>query len=136
MSEKEEPPIYVQLKRELIGLILEGHLKDGDVVMSVRQLATLCDVNPLTVSKAYQELQRMGVIEKRRGVGMFIQSGASRKLLKTETEHFLKQEWPHIHHRINQLGLKVSDLPEAQSLSPSLDTSPLRALYHSGGNKK
>ena len=104
------PPIYRQLKDRVIGMMLEGVLKAGDALPSVRQIAAEYQLNPITVSKAYQELVDENLVEKRRGIGMYVTEGASEKLLASERERFLSEEWPAMVERIRQLGLNVEQL--------------------------
>ena len=106
----EGAPIYRQLRDRVIALILDGTLKEGDAVPSVRQVAADFRINPLTVMKAYQALADEGLLEKRRGLGMFVSSGAQRALHKDERTRFLETEWPRIHARIASLGLDLKEL--------------------------
>lgn len=106
-------PIYRQLKERVIAQMLEGGLRPGDALPSVRQVAADYQVNPITVSRAYQELVDEGLVEKRRGLGMFVTEQASRKLLGNERERFLTEEWPQVLERIRLLGLSTAELLEA-----------------------
>lgn len=101
----ENQPIYRQIRERVVAMILDGVLKEGDPLPSVRNVATESRVNPLTVLKAYQQLEGDGLIEKRRGLGMFIRQGAREVLLRGERERFLTQQWPEIHATILRLGL-------------------------------
>ncbi|MBB1089214.1 GntR family transcriptional regulator [Lysobacter sp. SG-8] len=103
-------PIYRQLKERVIAMMLDGDLKPGDALPSVRQVAAEYQVNPITVSRAYQELADESLIEKRRGLGMYVTEEAARKLLVNERERFLKEEWPAVLERITRLGLSAQDL--------------------------
>lgn len=102
----DNTPIYLQLKERIIAMILDGLLKPGDAVPSVRQVAADYQLNPITVSRAYQELADENVVEKRRGLGMFVTEGAPQQLLASERQQFLTQEWPVIVERIHRLGLR------------------------------
>jgi GntR family transcriptional regulator len=102
----EDQPIYRQLKDRMIALILDGSLKEGEALPSVRTVAVDYQINPLTASKAYQELAAEGIVEKRRGLGMYVTDGARRRLVASEREAFLKHEWPQILKRIERLGLE------------------------------
>ena len=115
----DSQPIYRQLRDKVIASILDNELKEGDALPSVRQVSADFQLNPITASKAYQELVDDSVVEKKRGVGMFIQQGAREKLLNQERQQFLTQEWPLIVERISRLGLKLSDLPDADTRSNS-----------------
>ena len=106
----EGAPIYRQLRDRVIALILDGSLKEGDAVPSVRQVAADFRINPLTVMKAYQALSDEGLLEKRRGLGMFVNAGARAALLSDERSRFLDTEWPRILARIQSLGLGVEEL--------------------------
>lgn len=106
----DNQPIYWQLRERTIASILDGSLKEETALPSVRQVAVDFQINPLTVSKAYQSLVDDGLVEKRRGVGMFVRVGARRQLLTSEREKFLKDEWPKLVARLRQLGLDLNDL--------------------------
>ena len=106
----DNSPIYRQLKDKVIGMMLDGALKAGDPLPSVRQIAAEYQLNPITVSKAYQELVDDNLVEKRRGIGMYVTEGASEKLLASERERFLSEEWPAMLERIRRLGLNVEQL--------------------------
>ena len=103
-------PIYRQLKDRVIAMMLDGLLKPGDPLPSVRQVAAEYQLNPITVSRAYQELADEALVEKRRGLGMYVTEEAARKLLVNERERFLKEEWPQVMERIARLGLKLDEL--------------------------
>src|SRR6478752_2913756 len=96
-------PIYRQLKERVVAMLLDGLLKPGDALPSVRQVAAEYQRNPLTVSRAYQELADEAIVEKRRGLGMYVTEGASEKLLNSERERFLREEWPLVLERIQRL---------------------------------
>lgn len=103
-------PIYRQLKERVVAMMLDGLLKPGDPLPSVRQVAAEYQLNPITVSRAYQELADEALVEKRRGLGMYVTEEASRKLLVNERERFLREEWPQVMERIARLGLKLDEL--------------------------
>lgn len=109
----DNQPIYRQLRDRVVAMILEGSLKEGDPLPSVRTIAADYQINPLTVLKGYQELVNEDLVEKRRGLGMFVKTGASRALMKNEREVFLKTEWPQIVARIARLDLDVKELLSA-----------------------
>ena len=109
----DNSPIYRQLKDKVIGMMLDGALKAGDPLPSVRQIAAEYQLNPITVSKAYQELVDDNLVEKRRGIGMYVTEGASEKLLASERERFLSEEWPAMLERIRRLGLNIEQLLRA-----------------------
>jgi GntR family transcriptional regulator len=106
----DNAPIYRQLKDRVISMMLDGVLKPGDALPSVRQIASDYQLNPITVSRAYQELADENLVEKRRGLGMYVTDGAPEKLLTSERERFLREEWPLVIDRIRRLGLKPDDL--------------------------
>ncbi len=103
-------PIYLQLKARIIAMILDGLIHPGDAVPSVRQVAADYQLNPITVSRAYQELADEGVVEKRRGLGMFVTENAPQQLLASERQQFLTREWPLVVERIQRLGLDWDEL--------------------------
>src|SRR5947209_19906307 len=108
----DNQPIYRQLRDRVVAMILEGVLKEGDPLPSVRTVAAEYRVNPLTVLKGYQELVDDGLVEARRGLGMFVVGGARPLLLKGERQRFLDEEWPRIEATIERLGLSADDLLE------------------------
>ena len=114
-------PIYRQLRDRVVAMILEGILKEGDPLPSVRNVAAEFRINPLTVLKAYQELADEQLVEKRRGRGMFVNSGARAQLMSAERERFLSQEWPRIRAVIDRLELDEKTL---LSVPPSSDSKP------------
>ena len=103
-------PIYRQLKQRVVAMMLDGVLKPGDALPSVRQVAAEYQLNPITVSRAYQELADEALVEKRRGLGMYVTEEASKKLLASERQRFLHEEWPLVLERIQRLGLTPQDL--------------------------
>ena len=109
----DSQPIYRQLRDRVVAMILEGALKEGDPLPSVRTVAAEYRVNPLTVLKSYQQLTDEDLVEKRRGLGMFIKSGARAQLMKGERQRFLEEEWPRIVATIQRLGLDPEDLLKA-----------------------
>ena len=106
----DSQPIYRQLRDRMVAMILDGVLKEGDPLPSVRNVAAEYRVNPLTVLKGYQELVDEDLVEKRRGLGMFVKSGARSVLLRGERQRFLAEEWPRVQETIQRLGLKPEDL--------------------------
>ncbi len=109
----DNQPIYRQLKERVIAMVLEGIVVDGDALPSVRNVAAEYKLNPLTVLKAYQELVDENLVEKKRGRGMFVKTGASEQLMLNERERFLVEEWPHIQAKVERLGLTPEDLLKA-----------------------
>jgi len=106
-------PIYRQLRDRGVHMILDGVLKEGDPLPSVRSVAAEYRVNPLSVLKAYQQLADEQLVEKKRGLGMFVKAGARDLLLKAERQKFLKEEWPRIAATIQRLGIKPNELRSA-----------------------
>jgi GntR family transcriptional regulator len=106
----DSQPIYRQLRDKVVAMILEGSLNDGDALPSVRNVAAEYSLNPLTVLKGYQQLVDEGLVEKRRGRGMFVTTGARARLATDERQRFLEQEWPRISATIQRLGLEPADL--------------------------
>ena len=103
-------PIYRQLRDRVVAMILEGVLKEGDPLPSVRTVATDYRLNPLTVLKAYQQLVDEELVEMRRGRGMYVNIGASDRLLRNERQKFLEEDWPKIQEKIQRLGLTAKEL--------------------------
>ena len=103
-------PIYRQLKERIVEMLLDGLLKPGDALPSVRQISADFQLNPITVLRAYQELADDTLVEKRRGIGMYVTDGAREKLLSRERERFQREEWPAMIERIRRLGLDVGEL--------------------------
>ena len=108
-------PIYRQLKDRVVAMLLDGILKPGDALPSVRQVAAEYQLNPITVSRAYQELADDQLVEKRRGLGMYVTDGANARLLQSERERFLREEWPMMLERIQRLGLTIEELLDPKS---------------------
>ena len=106
----DSQPIYRQLRDRVVAMILDGLLKEGDPLPSVRNVAAEYRVNPLTVLKGYQELVDEGLAETKRGRGMFINAGARNLLLQGERQKFLAEEWPRVRATIQRLGLKAEEL--------------------------
>jgi len=106
----DNAPIYRQLRDRVVAMILDGILKQGDALPSVRQVAADFQLNPITVSKAYQELVDDQLVEKRRGLGMYVAEGARNALLHSERDRFLREEWPTLRARLERLGLDIKTL--------------------------
>ena len=106
----EDRPVYLRLRDTIAAMILEGKVREGDALPSVRSLAAEYGANPLTVAKAYQTFQDEGLVTVRRGVGMFVSEGAAERLRDTERRDFLEQRWPGIATQIRRLGLDVEEL--------------------------
>ena len=106
----EDLPIYRQLMDHLIGRILDQTYPEGEMLQSVRQLASDYEVNPLTVSKVYKEFARDGLIDRLRGEGLILRKGVRELLLRRERNRFFKEEWPVLRARLRRLGVDVSDL--------------------------
>ncbi|WP_298306768.1 GntR family transcriptional regulator [uncultured Erythrobacter sp.] len=105
-------PVYLKLRDQIAAGIIEGDYPEGAMLPSVRTLAAKEGANPLTVAKAYQQFQNDGLVEVRRGVGMYVVKGAAKALRQREREHFLAQEWPEIRKRMARLGIKLEELVE------------------------
>jgi GntR family transcriptional regulator len=106
----DSAPIYRQLKARLLEMILDGAIAEGDALPSVRQLSLDLQINPITVSKAVQELEAEGAVEKRRGLGMFVRIGAREQLKAQAREDFMQREWPAIAARLKRLEINLTDL--------------------------
>jgi GntR family transcriptional regulator len=106
----DDQPIYRQLKDKVVTAIMEGALVEGEALPSVRNVAVDMQINPITASKAYQELVMDGLVEKRRGLGMFVIEGARDKLMEAERARFIEEEWPRVMETIRRLGLDADEL--------------------------
>jgi GntR family transcriptional regulator len=111
----DSQPIYRQLRDRVIHMILDGALKEGDPLPSVRNVAADYRVNPLTVLKGYQQLVDEALVEKRRGLGMYVVQGARNMLMKDERKRFLEEDWPKIVATIQRLGLHPKELLAAET---------------------
>lgn len=109
----DSQPIYRQLRDRVVALILDGLLKEGDPLPSVRTVAAEYRVNPITVLKGYQQLVDEQIVETKRGRGMFVNAGARDLLLQAERQKFLREQWPAIHATIQRLGLTPEELLDA-----------------------
>ena len=118
----DSQPIYRQLRDRVVAMILDGVLKEGDPLPSVRNVAAEYRVNPITVMKGYQELVEERLVETKRGLGMFINPGARELLLGGERRRFLEDQWPGISATIQRLGLTPEELLAAGTNRPSSDT--------------
>ena len=108
----DNTPIYQQLRDRIVTLIIDGQLQEGEAVPSVRQVSSDYSINHLTVAKAYQELMADGLLEKKRGIGIFVLTGARKKLLEKEQEKFLNNEFPELLKRIRSLGISRQQITE------------------------
>jgi GntR family transcriptional regulator len=119
----DSQPIYRQLRDRVVAMMLDGVLKEGDPLPSVRTVAAQYRVNPLTVLKAYQQLVDEELVETRRGLGMFMNAGARALLLRGERQRFLEEEWPRVCATMQRLGLRAEELLDAaQSKSAKPDS--------------
>ncbi|HET7151908.1 MAG TPA: GntR family transcriptional regulator [Candidatus Acidoferrum sp.] len=135
----DSQPIYRQLRDRVVAMILDGILKEGDPLPSVRNVAAEYRVNPLTVLKSYQELVDEGLVESRRGRGMFINEGVRVLLLEGERQKFLTEEWPRISATIQRLGLKAKELLESANGQPSAgsrESKPAESKSSDPGKKE
>ncbi len=114
----DSQPIYRQLRDRVVAMILDGVLREGDPLPSVRSVAAEYRVNPLTVLKGYQQLVDELLVESRRGRGMFINAGARDLLLRAERQKFLEEQWPRVHATIQRLGLTPEELMNAAAETP------------------
>jgi len=109
-SFNETQPIFVQIRQRIAQMILSQTAREGEALPSVRSIAADLSVNPLTVTRAYDALVDLGVVESRRGMGMFVADGARDKLLAHERQVFLSEDWPRIRTQIEALGLDLDTL--------------------------
>ena len=110
----DRQPIYRQLRDRVVELMLDGVLKEGDPLPSVRNVAAEYRINPITVLKGYQQLVEEQLVETKRGLGMFIKPGARNLLLEGERQKFLADQWPRVYATIQRLGLTPQDLLEGR----------------------
>lgn len=120
----DSQPIYRQLRDRVVAMILEGVLKEGDPLPSVRNVAADYRLNPLTVLKGYQQLVDEALVEKRRGRGMYVAEGATRALMKDERQKFLDEEWPRVQATIQRLGFSAAELLAATPATKSATATP------------
>jgi GntR family transcriptional regulator len=109
---QDDRPVYLRLRDNIAAMILDGRVRDGDPLPSVRSLAADYGANPLTVAKAYQTFQEEGLVLVKRGVGMFVAPGAAEQLRAAERKDFLENRWPAIVTQMRRLGLDAEDLVE------------------------
>ncbi|MGB1261837.1 MAG: GntR family transcriptional regulator [Cognaticolwellia sp.] len=105
-----DTPIYIQLYQQVVTRILDGYIIEGEALPSVRKVAAQYQLNPITISKAYQMLQDENIVEKQRGKGLFVKNGVQELILGRERENFLNAQWPKILEQINRLKLSTEDL--------------------------
>ena len=129
----DSSPIYRQLRDRVVAMILDGALKEGDPLPSVRNVAADFRLNPLTVLKGYQQLVDENLVEKKRGRGMYVNEGARLALMKDEKQRFLDQDWPKVHAIILRLGLGVQEL---LSRAPANNVAPALAATRDVAAKK
>ena len=115
----DSQPIYRQLRDRVVAMILDGVLKEGDPLPSVRNVAAEYRVNPITVLKGYQQLVEEQLVESRRGLGMFINVGAHDLLLQAERQKFMAEQWPRVYATIQRLGLTPKELLDAAATGRS-----------------
>lgn len=106
-------PIYIQLYQQVITRILDRHIQEGEALPSVRKVAADYQLNPITISKAYQMLQEEQYVEKQRGKGLFVSAGAHQRILESQRAVFLSTEWPLILQKISRLDLSIEQLTSA-----------------------
>ncbi len=109
----ETKPVYLKLRDVIAATILDGAYDEGDMLPSVRAFAAEQGANPLTVAKAYQLFQNSGLVDVRRGVGLFVASGAIAKLRALEHDHFMREIWPDVQAKMARAGIKWADLMES-----------------------
>ncbi|MFD1103431.1 GntR family transcriptional regulator [Sphingobium olei] len=112
---EDSKPVYLRLREIIAASILDGEFADGELLPSVRAFAAAQGANPLTVAKAYQSFQDDGLVVVKRGVGMFVADGATRRLREAERERFLEAVWPPVAAQMRRLGLRIADLDMAKA---------------------
>lgn len=106
----ESKPVYLKLRDEIAAAILDGRFAEGDMLPSVRAFAAQQGANPLTVAKAYQLFQDGGLVEVKRGVGLFVAGGAIARLRSAERDHFMRNVWPEVRDQMRRAGIDPSEL--------------------------
>lgn len=109
-TSSQAKPVYLKLRDMIAAAIIDGRYREGEMLPSVRALASDQGANPLTVAKAYQQFQSDGLVAVQRGVGMYVVKGAAERLKRSEREHFVREEWPAIREKIERLDLAAEDL--------------------------
>ncbi len=110
LMSNQSKPVYLKLRDMIAAAIIDGRYAEGEMLPSVRALASEQGANPLTVAKAYQQFQNDGLVEVQRGVGMYVVAGAADRLRRSEREAFLRDEWPEIRARLARLGVSAREL--------------------------
>ena len=105
-----DKPIYIQLYQQVVARIIDGYIKEGEALPSVRRVAAEYQINPITISKAYQMLQDEQLVEKQRGKGLFVKAGSQEIILNRERNSFLIEQWPEILKQITRLKLSAEQL--------------------------
>lgn len=118
MQWQADKPIYLQLYQQVISQIIDGYIKEGEALPSVRKVAVQYQLNPITISKAYQMLQDEQVVEKERGKGLFVKHGVQEMMLSRERDTFINEQWPEILSTINRLKLSATQLLEGKTEQP------------------
>lgn len=108
----ESKPVYLKLRDEIAAAILDGRFSEGDMLPSVRAFAAQQGANPLTVAKAYQLFQDNGLVDVKRGVGLFVARGAIARLRTTERDHFISHVWPEVRAQMQRAGIDPAELLE------------------------
>lgn len=111
-----DKPIYLQLYQQVVARIIDGYIKEGEALPSVRRVAAEYQINPITISKAYQMLQDEQLVEKQRGKGLFVKPGSQEIILNRERDSFLTDQWPEILQKISRLKLSAEQL-----LTPTME---------------
>ena len=132
----DSQPIYRQLRDRVVEMILDGALKEGEALPSVRTVAAEYRVNPLTILKAYQQLVDEELVEKRRGLGMFVKTGARTLLMEGERHKFLVEQWPKVYATIQRLGLKPEELLNGNGSAGSPSAAAESGTNESDSEKK
>lgn len=109
MEFSENKPIYLQIADGISEKILSGELKEGDRILSVRELGAELGVNPNTAMRSYEKLTNDGIIYNQRGIGYFVSEGAQGIALEKMRTDFLENELPQILRKMRLLELKAED---------------------------
>ncbi len=108
----EDTPIYLQLRRHIEELILNGHLKEEEAIPSIRIMARDYSINPLTVGNALSALMEEGILYKKRGVGIFVTPGARQQIIINRSGDFIEEKLKPILQMARQLELPRDNIQE------------------------
>ena len=108
-----ERAIFVRIAERICDDILSGKYAEESRVPSVRELAAEYEVNTNTALRAFDILQRDGILAQQRGIGMLVERGARRRIRAARRKAFLEQDMPDFFRRLRLLGMNIDDVAEA-----------------------